>query len=439
MRTGLKRVLHDLLQKDDISLESGIVNDLIYRMALVEIPGREEENHSFPGLQLTSSRWNKSETLEFSLPELSMQQLRTLLLFLKVPEEKYRTNSPITLDEDFVFNDLLPAFTAYYHQLKFEHSPLITKYQVKSKPILESTAINTLEEYIQKALETLLADNTSEATATTTAISDGLLLLGAKVEKLRQFPALYKSIIESASQIVRLQEMNQNEQLVKPLALILEGIALFKRYNRFESVLAIKSFKKEMEVFLNDGYQISSQSCDVIEESLLTIVGASLGKQGKCKFDNGSDESRMVFHFTDMDKENAAKVVRYFQNMGDETATEGYGYSHYGSVIPESVHASAMAMDSSSYKSTGTRDYLEQHSIEVDGKFFYEKVFPELKKQIALTDPDSLNKYRDLSKACLAAINAEKEKIKPNRNALFQPEKEVGAESQTNALEFTVQ
>lgn len=426
MRTRLRKLLHELLQKDDISLESGIVNDFIYRMAQIEIPGREDEKHTFPGFQLDS--WSKSEALEFSLPVLSMDQLEQLLAFFKVPKSKYNTNSPITLDENFVFNELMPAFNSYYQKLKEENSPLITKYRVKSKPILESSAISTLEEYIQKALKTHLTDDASEASQNSSRITDVLLLLKSKVENLRQFPVLYRSIIDTAPQISRLHQLNGDEKLENYLSLISQGIALFTRYNRYESVLAIKAFMKEMETFLNEGFDISSERCDVIEESLLSVIGATLGKKGECKLDSGSDESRMVFRFTDMDKENAKKVVHYFQSLGDETATEGYGYSEHGSPIPESA-LRYESVSSSDYTSTKPKDTLEYHSIEVDGKFFYDKVFSKLKKQIESMPSVDLDKYREASKEFLKEKAAKQAKVvKPNKHALFQPAEEIDVE-----------
>lgn len=177
-----------------------------------------------------------------------MQQLKQLLAFFKVSEDKYITNSPINLDEKYVFNELLPAFHAYYQGLKEDNSPLINTYRIKSKPILESSAIETLEEYLKKAKKVLLSDSTAKASEGESIIKSILQELSAEVKDLNEFPILYKSIIESASRIRHLQQIIQEEKIEKleaPLKTISEGIASFTRYNRFKSVLAINAFMKE--------------------------------------------------------------------------------------------------------------------------------------------------------------------------------------------------
>ncbi len=432
MKTRLRKLLHKLLQKDDISLESGIVNDLIYRMAQINFVVKKEDRDS--GLQLGS--WPEGETIEFTPPGMPMKQLNKLLSYFKTSEENYVTNTPITLDEHFVFDEFLPAFTAYYQTLKDENSPLITQYRVKSKPILESTAINTLKKYIEKTLELLLSDNVPQDTDGASLIKNALLEFYGKVDQLGNFPILYKSIIESETQIRHIRLINQNEEVEKSLALISEGIKLFTRYNRFESVLAIKSFMKEMETFLNS-LKMSSERCDVIEETILDLIGAHVGKKGACKLAPGSDKSRLVFKFTDMPKDEAKKVIEYFQSMGDETATEGYGYGDYGSPLSDSEVRLESVSSASASRSTKPTEVLERHSIEVDGKFFYEKIFPQLKAHVNNMPSDKLDNYREASKEFLEEKAAKEVKATPNKNAMFQPAKQ-GTEEATTILELVV-
>lgn len=153
-----------------------------------------------------------------------------------------------------------------------------------------------------------------------------------------------------------------------------------------------------MEAFLKDNFKISTKTCTVVEEAVLKAAQASLGKQGTCSMYVGGDQSRMVFNFVDMDKENAAKVVSYFQQLGDKTAIEGYGGRAYGSYVPEAAMTRSMP---GTYPSE-PKVRLEEHSIEVDGTFLYKTLFPELKAGFGFleADADKLKELQAASRNC---------------------------------------
>ena len=57
--------------------------------------------------------------------------------------------------------------------------------------------------------------------------------------------------------------------------------------------------------------------------------------------------------------------------------------------------SAVMQMDSSSFMRKRNRhDDLKIYSLETDGKFFYETIFPMLKNKISSLSIDELNKYR---------------------------------------------
>ncbi len=135
--------------------------------------------------------------------------------------------------------------------------------------------------------------------------------------------------------------------------------------------------------------------------------------------DSGNDGARMVFRFTDMDKENASKIVEYLKLLGDETAIEGEGYNTYGSPIPESAARAPSA------GSARQEVVLETHSIEMDGKFLYNILFSEMQVLIGwmadYNDP-IIKEYQLASRSVIENMIIEEASIaKPNKHALFQP------------------
>ena len=53
---------------------------------------------------------------------------------------------------------------------------------------------------------------------------------------------------------------------------------------------------------------MSTKLCDIVEEIVeVRLADAKVGSKAKCKLDIGSDSSRLVFAFEDMDADNAKK------------------------------------------------------------------------------------------------------------------------------------
>ena len=422
MKSEIRRRLHDLLIQDSISLESNIVNDLVCQMI-----GLETKKTDI-GFDLSVHQWKKEdETIYFSVSKISYADLMKCLDFFKIPHENYITDKSLILDNKDVLNELLAKFEVLYKSLKVENPSAFAQYQVKSRPILEASAIATIADYSKKALNAI--DATAELSDLQKNILDTVILLGAKIGLLSTYPSLYKSVNEMDQRIkafISHPELSNNKELLGILKLISEGNALFKQYHRYESVIANKKFKKEMEAFLNTSVAISATQCDVTENTLLQLAGAILGPKGKASYDTGSDRSRLVFNFTDITKENAEKLVTFCVKMGDETASLGYGSRKHGSVLAQSASLEKCMRMESSFESFNDEPQivLESHSIEVDGEFFYNTIFPELKNAILEMDANNsevITSYREASKTYLekkAAINSPK--ISDNKSTLFQ-------------------
>lgn len=394
----LKRKFYDLFSKDSISLETNIVNDLLYELAKITFDNPDKAQY---GLILSQS--DKITDIKFKPPiGLTPAVMEKLINFLHYNYATYALNTTITLDPQFVFEGLFPELKALYESKKPDN-PQIIKYQIESKPKLESAAIATLNDVCQKTLEVLFSKkkNDTRMSVDTKKINDAIDFLQSKLNHLYHRPFLYKRIISSRAKfekLLNLKKVTENENLKKQINAIIEAIDVFAKYNRYESVLANKKCLSELEKFLNKE-KISSHACHIIEETILDLSGAKLGPHGKCNLKVGHDQSRLVFNFEDITQEEAQKVVNYLQNKGDKTAIEGYGLKYYADRIPESF-LSMSTNESLSYDIKPEKVRLESHAIETDGSFFFKEVYLLLKIEITKikeNDPARFKKYQDLS------------------------------------------
>lgn len=309
-----------------------------------------------------------------------------------------------------MLEEFVPQFSALYERLKLENPVLIAKYKVASAPILESTAISTLKQYIFDVKEILLADKLKalreEEQATYTEVTKLLPL----IQDLEKNPLFYQNIINQKASILDLCRSSiaqENSQLAVKLGMIVEGITLFERYNRSQSVLGILSFHRQFKECLA-AYRISYAKCDILEHVILKLTETQLRSKASCKFQASSSPSRLVIEFGDITREDTQKIIAYMREKGDETACEGYGRRHYGSAMAESSVQLQCAMVSErrivNFNSFDqTEEKVEPHSIEVDGNFFNTIIFPLVRDKIVNMTPEELSPYQVLSKDCFVA------------------------------------
>lgn len=425
MKTRFRAALQDLLLQDDISLESGIVKHITAQMIGVSMVNDERERFGF-NLAATDYYTNDQETINFYLGNMPINDALKCLDYLKVDLKNYKLGEPATVSEDFIFNVFIPAFTVFYGVMKSKNQIEFNNYKVQSRAKLESSAIETLISYLQKALDALVPADATEFPQYAINTINALSLLMQTVHSMQKKPILYRSIIdakESMNLVLQSPEAITDKELAKHVNQVLMGISVFEKYNRFESVLANIKFKKEIEQFVNN-IQVTTRDCDIVEDTLLNLADAKLGEKGKCQYKTGYDTSRMVFKFDDMDKTNADKVIAYLQALGDVTVTEGWGEHQHGSVL---------LSQNECFVSNRTRQNvrLESHSIEVDGLFVYEKLLPMLQDKIKQMDTASLAKYREASKSYFEQKSESKDKAS-NKFGLF---KQVDGGMLANATE----
>ncbi|MBI2785267.1 MAG: hypothetical protein HYX60_02720 [Legionella longbeachae] len=400
MKSKFKRELEQFLEKERISRESGIINELTYRLIGIKL---DEEKYS-TGFSLNDS-WRRkekdSDKIKFSIPSgINLKQLYKILDFFNIEREKYELNYDLTLNDKFNVEAFLIKFKQCFQNMKELEPKAMAKYKIVSAPVLESTAKETLRKYISDAYEILLSENLQELTEDRSRLVKFMIQLSGLMEKINEFPLFYKDVLKGADRIkefLNIEEISDNKTLVSKLKMIIEGIDLYAKYHRNDSVLANLAMIKETNPFLKQ-YRISTETCDIIEHVILNLAGAKQNSQSKCTIDIGSDRSRLVLTYHDIDEENTQKVIDYMINLGDETAFEGYGSRRHGHVMTESRQEKMMISSEQSFSLPVKVQKIESHSIELDGKFFYTSVFPKIKAAIAKMDEEKLlSPYQHLS------------------------------------------
>ncbi|MFI4918798.1 MAG: hypothetical protein ACHP65_04515 [Legionellales bacterium] len=436
MRAKLRHDLHQLLTQERISLESGIVNYITYQLAGIAATERQLS----AGFSLSLDRWMSAEEREkitFSIAsQCNLEQIETLMVFFNLPKSSYQHAQPLVLNAQQVFEQFMPQFQAYFQQMKITAPEILTKYRILSAPILESTALSTLRKYIDETRQILLSEALRELTPTMKALVDFTLLLSGRMEALNTFPLFYKDILNSREALVQFlqqAEIGDNEDLAPKLKTVLEGMQLYETYHRNESVLCIKAFTKEFEVFL-EPYRITTKKCDMLEHTLLSLAEATMRSNQACQFIPGHDRSRLVINFGDIDQANTTKIIHYFRTLGDETASEGYGARHHGSAIESMSGAECAELSKRPYHRSKEEPETESHSVEIDGKFLYNVVFPQLKAKIATLPAGDLLKYQILSKNHFQPKDA----APLGTLSLFKPAADSDSESdEVNLFEFS--
>lgn len=184
-----------------------------------------------------------------------MAKLHQILNLFKIAPEQYQVNTSLTLDSQMVLEQFLPQFKEYFQKIKASEPQTISKYKIASAPILESTARETLKKYISDVNDILLSENLKELTESWKALVEFIILLSGQIKSIEKFPLFYKDILKSKERIntfLSMPEISDNKTLASKLNMIREGIELYARYHRNESVLALIAFKKECKTFLNN-------------------------------------------------------------------------------------------------------------------------------------------------------------------------------------------
>lgn len=412
----LKRELHEMLIEHDISLDTSIINELLYEMANIKL---NHENDYHVGLNLNDGDVSQ---LTFSIPKLNVEQLSRLLTFFDVDSHEIKIGEPINLGVNHFYLSFLGKLENCFNAHVAKNSELIRKYQIQSKGILEAVAIESMRKYIQESIHIILPKITSKCDSQFFSLMlDELNAMKAGIDGLRHYPVMYKNILTIADTIrdfIGISYIAEKPGLSEKFEMLLESAELFRKYNRTESVLSNQYFLKGMNDFLKP-YKIDSKSCDVIEDGLLNLADIKLDGDASCDMSIGQDRSRMVFRIHGIDAENTDKLVKYLRDQGDETAVEGFGRKSPGHVIPQAAGESRRFDEICAF-STGIRQAGgEEHAIEMDGKFLHAIMLPLFTSNIQARleqDEHLLANYQTQS----ADYFVRKEIKAANKSAFFQ-------------------
>ncbi|KTD11998.1 hypothetical protein Lgra_1456 [Legionella gratiana] len=365
MKSKLRRELQQFLEQERISLNSGIVNYITYQLADIKV----NEEQLSQGFTFEHEETMDKEKITFSIATgLDFSQIKKILNFFKIPEEKYLHGKPLLLNDDAIVEYFIFYFKNYFQTLKENSSEIIAQYKARSAPLLETNAKNMLKKQIEEVKLMIMADYPHTLlTETLKNLISFISTLSGRIHDLDSFPHFYVDILKSKQEInhfLQLKEISGNQKLCAQLIMMLESIALFERYHRNESVLSNTLLHKEFKEFLIP-YRINPEKCDVLAHMVLSIADVQIHSENLFRLVVGEDRARLVITFRDINEENINKIIACMHHLGDETAFQVDG----------------------------------KQSIEVDGTFFYTCVFSKIKEKITqMAAQHQLNSYQETSK-----------------------------------------
>lgn len=425
MKSKLKRELQQFLEQERISLNSGIVNYITYQLADIKV-NKEQLKQGFS--------FDHEETMEkiaFSIAAgLDFSQIKKILNFFKIPEDKYLHGKPILLNDDAIIEYFIFNFKNRFQALKENSPAIIAQYKALSAPLLETNAKNILKKHLDEVKLMIMASySDTSLTDTIKNLISFISTLSGRIHDLESFPHLYVDILNSKQEInhfLQLREMNGNQKLCAQLIMLLDSIALFERYHRNESILSNTGLHKEFKEFLIP-YRINPEKCDLLGHIILSLADVKIHTANLFRLAPGEDRARLVITFRNINAEHINKIIEWMHHLGDETA---FAVDEKTSLSACSVaKKQEYPLDKNEHEAQTTKLY-EKCSIEVDGKFFYTCVYPQIKENIAqMTTQYQLSSYQEASKEDFKVTS---ETARVSEHSMF--EKNPNSSSQFNTF-----
>ncbi|KTD54887.1 hypothetical protein Lsai_2479 [Legionella sainthelensi] len=400
MKSKLKRELQQFLEQERISLNSGIVNYITYQLADINV-NAEQLNQGF---SFDNEETTDREKITFSIATgLDFSQIKKILNFFKIPEEKYLHGKPISINDETLIEHFIFYFKNRFQALKETSPQIIARYKALSAPLLEAKAKNILEKHLDEVKLIIMANYlNTPLTLTIKNFISFISTLSGRIHDLESFPHLYVDIVDSKKEINRfmqVQEINENQKLYAQLIMLLDSISLFEHYHRNESVLSNTGLHKEFKEFLIP-YRITPEKCDLLGNVILSLADVKIHTANLLQLAPGEDHARLVITFKNINEENINKIVLCMHHLGDETAFIVDGQSSFSTVSdPCFVFKNQEYPLYKSGNEAQATKLDEKRSIEVDGKFFYNCVYPKIKENIAqMATQKQLSSYQETSK-----------------------------------------
>jgi hypothetical protein len=399
MYSRLIKELNEFLIQYDISADSKIFEDTLVADAGIE---SKKKSYEF-------SRYGSKDELIFSIPNLKLKDLFKLLDFFGVPQETYTVKKDISVPPDIIFNKILPCFKDHISMLAELDPSKLKPYQIDSKPKLEEKAIEKIKDLTENLLKKL---NESDTVSSLEQQFSQLLFQIQGIFNVIHNKSKYYSYASSAyDELITFSHDHAEIKAsidAQELNDLFQQLAIYIKYNRAESAIAIEKIVKELDAFLLS-YHINKNENDIFEHILLTLAGIT-NYPSACKYQRAYDKTRMEFAMIDMLKEDANIFLTWIHNNGDESATLRV------SEVEESDALKSNKMRPQRYMIKKNPKYVTQYSFEVDGQALHEKILPLFKDkfvEIANQEPERLIPYQ-IQTDNLSSSNEKEQATKSN-------------------------
>jgi hypothetical protein len=386
MESEFKKLLKRFLIKERITLQSGILNDITYRLM-----GKTQPKHE-PGFSFVkNSAGLGNEEVRFFIPLGStLEELYQIMEFFQFPKEQYKIGHELTLDEEFLKQQFLHKFIDHFNYIKKHQPQIIIQYKKDSAITLESATIKIIKEHTKKAKNILLTNKEEKLTPNSENLMECILLIFGQIRLTKEYPLYYTQILNSRKKIqgfLLLEEFKKNTSLYPELKEIEHGMNLYAEYSRNPSIVAITTFKKEFKILCQEKYPFYEKNV-LFGEILLNLAGIrQYFKNTTCYYESSEkDPSRLILRFEGtVTSKHIREVINYLSHFGGET--------------------------------TCSEEESCAHEIGVDGKFFFEKIFPKIKARLEEIIEDSYQKEKGFNTESLKHLGL----FKIDENNLIRP------------------
>lgn len=392
--------LQAFLLRYDISIESGIVG-----YAMQELTGvRFNNSRMNDGFDFSYYRDNE-EFLNYRIPQISLEEYQQLALYFAIPKDRQKISNIIEVSQQIMEEKVLPQLKDFIDNLKTNNAELFMTFVIASKPKLERMAYDEIKIAAHELKEYLL-NNPVHSKA---EIMQAVVAISAANSNIEQYAGMYDLLFAEAKNrfttaLQTLVPSNNDLSLNKACRFLLEGVNRFEKYNRCRSIIAGESMMRDLQN-VAESLNVSTANSDLFEHTLLKLAGVVTIPK-KCSFKIGSDKSRLVFDFSELNADEQQKLITFLKSKGDDTAKAGYGYQEWNHYRPSGGSVNLeMALDvqemgqfspqSAIYSQK--RIKVQPFSLECDALSFYNTVYPDICSTLRSTheqNPEALKPYR---------------------------------------------
>ncbi len=407
MFNRLRTELEEVFLEYNISLDMNFFTEEILALAgITNIKKLNLQQYGFTSYGNLNAA--DTEILRFSPPPLTLEEFELLLKFFKVPRDQVKIGKSLPINVNVIFNEILGQFKDHMRKMAAEKSEKIREIIIASKHVLEEKTTRKLQGATTALYKALAA--VESANPTYKALKEIILHAIGAIAMLRDLSENFHDTLDVAKKlndfyVIAHAEFEQDEKITSLLDDVFLAFAEYGKFNRAEAKLAAKKFSNEIESFVNQ-YQISTHSCDIVEETILKL--ASISTQPlKCEYapNEYGDQTRFYLKIIGIRQEDAQQLQQYFKSLGDESASlspefevdKGTINKEDDGMRPQRAYAGTVGTFapaglkpeslSCATPSIGKKkkqiEMVKGFTLEVAGETLYQLVYPQVKAQIS--------------------------------------------------------